>query len=118
MDDEETLRTLVGKMLDRLGHETVFARDGVEAVELYCRARDSGAPIDLVILDLTIRGGMGGKEAIQKLREIDPSVKAIVSSGYSNDPVVADFRRFGFDGVLHKPYQMKELAEILQEMMG
>ncbi|MGA7878897.1 MAG: ATP-binding protein, partial [Desulfoferrobacter sp.] len=118
MDDEETLRNMVGQMLNRLGHDVEFAKDGAEAIELFCRARESGAPFDVVILDLTIRGGMGGKEAIQRLRKMDPSVKAIVSSGYCNDPVVADFERFGFNGVLPKPYKMGELAEILQEMMA
>jgi two-component system, cell cycle sensor histidine kinase and response regulator CckA len=117
LDDEETLRNMVGQMLNHLGHNVEFAGDGVEAIELFCRARDSGAPFDVVILDLTIRGGMGGNEAIQRLREIDPSVKAIVSSGHSNDPILGDFRGFGFSGVLHKPYRMRELAEILQEMM-
>jgi CheY-like chemotaxis protein len=86
--------------------------------QLFCRARDGGAPFDVVILDLTIPGGMGGKETIQKLREIDPHVKAIVSSGYSSHSVVADFRRFDFDGALPKPYQMTDLAEILREMMA
>lgn len=118
MDDEEALRNMVGQMLNRLGHDVEFASDGVEAIELFCRARESGAPFDVVILDLTIRGGMGGKEAIQRLREIDSSLKAIVSSGYCNDPVVADFDRFGFNGVLPKPYEIRELAEILQEMMA
>ena len=118
MDDEEALRNMVGRMLNRLGHKVEFAKDGAEAIEVFCRARDSGDPFDIVILDLTIRGGMGGKEAIRRLREIDPSTKAIVSSGYADDPVVADFTTFGFSGVLHKPYQMRELARILQEMMA
>ena len=118
MDDEEALRNMVGQMLNCLGHNVEFASDGVEAIEVFCRARDTGAPFNVVILDLTIREGMGGKEAIQRLREIDPSTKVIVSSGYSDDPVVADFTAFGFSGVLLKPYQMRELAEILQEMMA
>jgi CheY-like chemotaxis protein len=118
MDDEEPIRKLAGQMLRHLGHDAQFARDGVEAVELFCRARDSGVPFDAVIMDLTIPGGMGGKEAVQKLREIDPSVKTILSSGYYDDPVVADFRRFGFHEVLHKPYQMSELADKLREVMA
>lgn len=118
MDDEETLRNMAGEMLNRLGHDVEFAGDGLEAIELFCRARESGAPFDVVILDLTIRGGMGGKEAIQRLSEINPSIKAIVSSGYFNDPVAADFSRFGFNGVLEKPYQMEELAEVLREMLA
>ena len=109
---------MAASMLNRLGHEAELAKDGVEAIELFCRARDGGAPFDVVILDLTIPGGMGGKEAIQKLREIDPSVKAVVSSGYSSDSVVADFRRFDFDGALPRPCQMTDLAEILREMMA
>jgi DNA-binding NarL/FixJ family response regulator len=76
-----------------------------------------GQPFDVVIMDLTIPGGMGGKEAIKKLLEIDPKVKAIVSSGYSTDPVMADFRSYGFSGVAVKPYNIEELSEILDKVI-
>jgi len=118
MDDEKVVREVAGNMLDILGHEVEFASDGAEAIESYKIARESGQPFDVVILDLTVPGGMGGKEAIRKLLEIDPGVKAIVSSGYSNDPVMAEFRGYGFRGVIAKPYKIKELSEVLYNVIN
>jgi PAS domain S-box-containing protein len=113
MDDEEMVRDVAGEMLRHMGYSVEFAKNGVEAIELYKIAKESGEPFDAVILDLTVPGGMGGKEAIEKLLEIDPNVKAIVSSGYSNDPVMSDFRRYGFRDVVAKPYKIKELGKTL-----
>ncbi len=100
MDDKESIRDVVGEMLIQLGCEVEFATEGDEAIELYKKAKVSGQKFDAVILDLTIQGGMGGVEAFQKLREIDPEVKAIVTSGYSNDPVMNKYRDYGFKGVV------------------
>ncbi len=100
MDDEEILRDFVGELLEVLGYKVYFACDGTETIDLYLKAKEIGDPFDCVLMDLTIPGGMGGKETIQKLREIDPNVKAIVSSGYSDDPVMADFKNHGFCGLL------------------
>ncbi|MEA1996521.1 MAG: PAS domain-containing protein [Gemmatimonadota bacterium] len=111
MDDEKSIRSISGKMLKHLGHEVKFAHDGGEAVRLYRKAMDSDKPFDVVIMDLTIPGNMGGKEAIRKLQEVDPDVRAIVSSGYSNDPVLSDFRKYGFRSVVSKPYNIEELKE-------
>ncbi len=113
MDDEEHIRDLATEMLSNLGYSVITAVDGAEAIELYKEAMVSGNPFSMVILDLTIPGGMGGKETVQKLMEIDTEVKAIVSSGYSNDPVLANFREHGFKGVISKPYRIRELSEIL-----
>jgi len=115
MDDDEMVLRMAGRMLTRLGYDAEFARNGAEAIELYEEACESGAPFDAVILDLTIRGGMGGREVVARLREIDPEVKAIVSSGYSNDPVMADFETYGFVGVIPKPYEIRSLSEILKK---
>ncbi len=117
MDDEEGLRKVAGRMLERLGYEMGFAADGAEAIALFKAARESGTPYDLVILDLTIPGGMGGKEAIGKLREIDPGVKTIVSSGYSNDPVMSNFREYGFQGVVPKPFDRQALAKTVHDVI-
>ncbi|MEW6325844.1 MAG: PAS domain-containing protein, partial [Nitrospirota bacterium] len=96
MDDEESIRNFAFDVLTHLGYEAAVAQDGREAIELFQKAKERSQPFDAVILDLTVRAGMGGKEAVARLREIDPAVPAIVSSGYSNDPVLADFTRFGF----------------------
>ena len=115
MDDEEMVLSMARRMLTRLGYDAELAREGSEAIKLYQEACESGAPYDAVILDLTIRGGMGGREVVARLREIDPEVKAIVSSGYSNDPVMADFEAYGFAGVIPKPYEIRSLSEVLKQ---
>ncbi len=117
MDDDDMVLDVGMKILGRLGFETVGAHDGKEAIELYKTARQTGRPFDFVIMDLTVPGGMGGKETITILREFDPTVKAIVSSGYSIDPVMADYRAFGFSGVVAKPYAVEDLKEVIQSIM-
>ena len=111
MDDEAEVRETTGNVLTRLGYNVVFASDGGEAVERYRQVREEGRVFDLVIMDLTVPGGLGGKEALRMLRDLDPGVKAIVSSGYSNDPIMADFGKHGFNGVVTKPYRIKELSD-------
>lgn len=117
MDDEEPIRDLAQEMLEWLGYEAALARDGSEAIDMYKSAMDSGHPFDGIILDLTVPGGMGGIEAIGRLLEIDPGVKAIVSSGYSNDPVMADYQKRGFKGVVPKPYSIQELGTTLRRVV-
>jgi CheY-like chemotaxis protein len=104
-------------MLEVLGCEVEFAKDGAKTIELYKKAKESAQPFEAIIMDLTIPGGMGGKETIQELIKIDPETKAIVSSGYSNDPVMSDYRKYGFRGVVAKPYKIKELGEILYKVI-
>jgi signal transduction histidine kinase/ActR/RegA family two-component response regulator len=118
MDDEEIVRNITGEMLAHLGYHVEFAKDGVEAIELYKRSKQTGNPFNAVILDLTIPGGMGGEEAIQKLREIDPQIKAIVTSGYSHDPVMTNFGEYGFSGVISKPYKIEKLDRNLHEVIS
>ncbi len=118
MDDEEMIRLVAGEILGELGYEVEFAREGAEAVELYRKAREEGRSFDAVVMDLTISGGMGGKDAIKKLREYDPGVKAIVSSGYSNDPVMARYDDYGFKDVIIKPYKSSELSRKLHALIG
>lgn len=113
MDDEEPVRDALGRMLMHLDCDVAAAGDGAEAIEIFSTARESGQPFDAVIMDLTIPGGMGGKEAVSKILEIDPKARVIVSSGYSDDPVMADFRTHGFCAVLPKPYRIDELQNTL-----
>lgn len=113
MDDEELVRSVAAAMIASLGHQVDEAVDGEEAVLLVERALAAGAPYDIVILDLTVRGGMGGGEAIGRIRAATPGVRAVVSSGYSDSAVVADFRAHGFDASLDKPYTIEALRDIL-----
>jgi len=113
MDDEEFIREYAGDILRDAGYHIQFAENGTEVLEIYRKAQDSEESIDVVILDLTIRGGMGGEETIKELLKIDPEVKAIVSSGYSNSPVLANYREHGFRGVVPKPFMPKEMCEIV-----
>ena len=117
MDDEESLRNLAQKMLERLGYKVETAKDGVEAIETYKKHMDSGEPFDGVILDLTIKSGMGGDQAIKELIKIDPEVKAIVCSGYFNDPVLANYGEYGFRGAMAKPYQKNDLESVLKKIL-
>lgn len=118
MDDEERVRNVALRILQRLGYDVSVASEGAATVELYRQARESGSPFDAVILDLTVPGGLGGKETILRLKEVDPNVKAIVSSGYSTDPVMADYRSFGFAGLIAKPYQLEELSEVMYKVVA
>jgi PAS domain S-box-containing protein len=117
LDDEKLLRDSLRVALTSLGNKVRTTSNGTEAIKLYKKAMKSGQPFDVVILDLTIPGGMGGKETVKKLLEIDPKVKAIVTSGYSNDLVLSEYKEYGFVGEVSKPYQMNELQETLQSLL-
>jgi CheY-like chemotaxis protein len=117
MEDEEMIRDLGEAILSSNGYEVEFAVNGDEAIQLHKKALAAGNPYDVLMLDLTIVGGMGGKEAIAKMIEADPDVNAIVCSGYSDDPVMADYKRYGFNGVLPKPFKIEELLRVLDVTM-
>ena len=113
MDDDESIRESTRNSLHVLGYDVELASEGSEAIDVYRQAKETGKPFAAVIMDLTVPGGMGGKEAIGKLLEIDPAARAIVASGYSNDLVLAEYRTFGFKGAIAKPYRLKDLGEIV-----
>jgi PAS domain S-box-containing protein len=117
VDDEEAIRDLVEFTLDRLGYNVSQAESALAGVELYRQKLEAGERFDVVILDLTLPGGMGGKEALKKLIEIDPTVNAIVSSGYAMDATMSRYQDFGFRGVIAKPYEAAELGKIVHEVI-
>ena len=117
MDDEEALRKLLDVVLSSLGYEVQTARDGAQAVALYEAAKAAGQGFDAVLLDLTVGGGMGGIEAAAILKGMDPAAKLIVSSGYSDTAAMSDFRRYGFDAVIPKPWTPAQMSEVLQRVL-
>ena len=118
MDDEEAILRVTGKLLGHLGYDVKLAREGREAVEASRQALESARPFDLVILDLTVHDGMGGEETLRELRQMDPDVRAIVSSGYRTDPIVSDYESHGFSGAASKPYQLDDLRRAIDEAMA
>ena len=113
MDDEPMVREIIGEMLERIGYRVAFSDNGSDAINLYSRARETGASFQAVILDIAVQVGMGGKETIKRLREIDPEVKAFAASGYTEDPVMTNFKKYGFSGAIPKPFGIENLARIL-----
>jgi PAS domain S-box-containing protein len=117
MDDEKMILDVVRAQLTSLGHEAILVKDGQKAIDQYQELQNAGCPIDLAILDLTIAGGMGGEETAEKLLEIDPQAKLVVCSGYSNDPVIGDYKSFGFQASLIKPFDLEELNKVLSSVL-
>jgi PAS domain S-box-containing protein len=117
MDDEIQIRKVLGEMVETCGYSYQTAKDGEEALRIFCRAQAMGDPFSAVILDLTVPGGVGGKDVIRKLLTIDPQVKAIVVSGYSNDPVLANYQEYGFKGRVAKPFNIGDLSVVLHSVL-
>ena len=117
MDDEDIVCQVALSMLEHLGYEAEAFPDGESAVEAYRRSMEAGEPFDLVIMDLTVPGGLGGAEATRRILEIDPSARAIVSSGYSESPVMSSYRNYGFRGVMEKPYSLGRLKETVSSVL-
>ncbi len=118
LDDEALVGISIKRMLEHLHYQVTLVRDGQEAIDSYLEAAGSGAPFSLAILDLTIPGGMGGEEVIGELLRHDPRAKVLVSSGYSDNPVMAQYQEYGFSGVLEKPFQIEELGRVLASVMN
>jgi PAS domain S-box-containing protein len=115
MDDEEQVRNICLAMLKSMGHEALLAKNGSDALTLYKQAMDDGRPIDLIIMDLTVPGGMGGKETIKEILTLNPEAKVIVSSGYATNPIMSNYQEYGFCGTLTKPFKLKDLTKALNE---
>lgn len=118
MDDDRIVRNTLGRMLNQLGYKPDLAGDGQEAIQMYIEARQAGSPYHAVIMDLTIAGGMGARETVQKLQQIDGNIRAIVSSGYSSDEVLLNYGEYGFCGVIEKPVEIERLSQVLFEAVG
>lgn len=118
MDDEKLIRDIAEKILSTVGYETKTAPDGAKAIELFKEAYSSSKPYDLVILDLTVPGGMGGAETVPELMKIDPKIKVVASSGYSNNPVMSNYKDYGFCGVIPKPYSLDQLLETINRIIN
>jgi len=118
MDDEKTVREFLHAGLTDVGYDVELTSDGKEAITRYAEAKAAGQPFAAVILDLTIPGGMGGMETIKKLLELDPNINAIVSSGYATDPIMSNYKKYGFSAVVTKPYSVEELEKILHNLLG
>lgn len=118
LDDEPAICEITGILLKKLGHEPVITSRGEDAIQAYRDGLGTGTRFDLVILDLTIPGGIGGREVIAALREMDPDVTAIVSSGDANDPAVLNYQSFGFTAVLMKPYNKAALDTCIRTVLG
>ncbi|MEN8258102.1 MAG: PAS domain S-box protein [Thermodesulfobacteriota bacterium] len=117
MDDEEMVRKVMQGMLVSFGYEVLQAKDGEEAVALFKEARESGRPLDLIVMDLTIPGGMGGQEAVQEIHKIDSAAKVIVASGYSNDPIMANCQDYGFLAAIIKPFKVQDLQAVIRRVL-
>ncbi len=117
MDDEEMVRDVAKAIFVMLGHEVILAVNGEEAVELYKKQSDLGQPIDIIIMDLTIPGGMGGESAVQEILAINSEAKVIVSSGYSNDPIMAHYQDYGFSAAIVKPFQVQDIMDVINKLL-
>lgn len=117
MDDEQVILEVTNEVLKFLGYDVMFARDGAAAVSLFMQEKSGSSPFDLTILDLSVPEGMGGKEAFERIHALDPSAKIVISSGYTNDPMLTDYASFGLSGVLAKPYRITEVKALLERMI-
>lgn len=117
MDDEQVILDMTREVLKFLDYDVMFAHEGSMAIDLYKKEKAAGVPFDIVILDLSVAHGLGGKETMEQLQKLDPAVKAIVSTGYTDDPVVENFSRYGFVERLTKPYKINDLKTLLENVM-
>ncbi len=118
MDDEEHIRTITRKMLEKFGHTVTMAEDGEQAVDAYAKAMEAGTPFHVVIMDLTIPGGMGGKEASRIILDMDPEASIVVSSGYSNDKIMSDYKAYGLKGIIPKPFRLADLKTTVENLIS
>lgn len=117
MDDEMMVGEIACQMLDYLGYSATHVLDGAEAVVEYARQIEAESPYDAVLMDLTIPGGMGGKEAVIKILELDKDARVFVSSGHSSDPIMTNFKDYGFVGAIAKPFDLAAIESMLAQLL-
>jgi two-component system, cell cycle sensor histidine kinase and response regulator CckA len=117
MDDEEIVGDIAKQMLAYLGYDVILVKDGTEAVSLYKSQLSHGEPFKAIIMDLTIPGGRGGKETIGEILAVDPGAKVVVSSGYTNDPIMVNYTEYGFSAAIAKPFDLQSLKQMLEELL-
>ena len=118
MDDDQLVQNAFRRLLENRGYEVEAVLDGASAVEQYRRRWESGRPFDIVLMDLTVPGGVGGNEALTRILQFDPKVRAVVCSGYSDNPVMANYREAGFVAALHKPFRVNDLETVIQNILS
>lgn len=118
MDDEDMVCEIAGQIFEYLGYDVVTTKDGAEAISVYQERLEQGMPFDMVVMDLNIPGGIGGKEAVKDILAIDPNAKVVVSSGYSTDPLMINYAENGFSGVLAKPFEVAVVETLLKDILG
>jgi CheY-like chemotaxis protein len=118
MDDQEIVRETVSSLLEQLGHEIVMAADGVEAIDMYRKSFRSENHIDLLIMDLTVPGGMGGEKAVKEILKINPEARVLVTNGYSNNPVMANYSEYGFCAAVIKPFKLDEAKRAISKALA
>ena len=118
MDDEELVRRMLGRVLESFGYEVILVKDGTQAIEAFTRSLESGSTVAGMIFDLTIPGGMGGKEAIGEIRKRSATVPVFVTTGYADDPVIANPHEYGFNGGIAKPFTIQELSRLLIQRLS
>lgn len=117
MDDEKGIRDVAGQILEHLGCEVAIAANGEEAVELFREAKKSESPFDLLIIDMSIPGGMSGIETMRIIQGIDPDARAVLSTGYTDTDIVDDYHQLGFSGIMPKPYRIGDIRNLLKDLI-
>jgi len=117
LEDEDIVGDIARQMLIYLGYDVVLVKDGMEAVSQYISRINCGERFDVVIMDLTIPGGMGGQNAVSEILAVDPNAKVIVSSGYSNDPIMVHCKEYGFSAAIAKPFDLQSLKRIVETLL-
>ena len=118
MDDERVVLDLLSRMFEHLGYEVTTCTDGSQAIAAFAKAKSHSEPFDIVMMDLVIPNGVGGQDAVHTIKKIDPNARVVASSGHLEHPVMLDHAKFGFSGVLEKPYKLEKLQQVIEAVIS